>query len=224
MALTADYVYQWSLKLIRKNQAGGLNSVEWAYHWNDAQSAYQDDLMGRFQRNNNGKEGMNTGIIEDDTILNKLLPFTKPINVLCSVGQAPKPTDWIYTLALRTNGSAILKVDHNTLWSVSSDVIDPPSVSAGKYYYTEYLNYYSILPNTVSNIDLDYISTPPDVLWAYVFDGNGRQVYNPAGSTSPLWDNSSAKEITKRMLSTLGVSLKDEDFEGFGQKVLTDGE
>lgn len=224
MALSVDYVYGWMLKLIRKNQAGGLSNIEFQGHWNDAQGAYQDDLLGRFQKSNNSKEGINTGLIENETILNKLLPFTKPVTGLPIIGgQAIKPTDWIFTLALRINGTKVFQTDKDEIWAVNEDVIDPPSISDDSYYYTEYLNYYSILPNTASALDLDYIATTTDVVWNFDMVG-GRQVYNSVGSAQPLWDNNSCREITKRALATLGVSFKDEDFAQFGDRVLNTGE
>lgn len=224
MALTINDIYQWSLRLMKKNQAGSLNNIDFGFHWNNAQSSYQDDLLGRFQRNNNGKEGVNTGLIETETILNKLLPFTKPVTISVVAGNATKPTDWIYTLALRINNTKVFKITHDSIWAVQEDVIDPPSISDDSYYYSEYLNYYAILPNAVTSLDLDYIGTTPQVLWDFVFDGLGRQVYAPGSSVQSLWDDNSNREITGRMLKTLGVSFKDQDFAGFGESVIQTGE
>jgi len=225
MALSVDYNYQWMLKLIRKNQAGGLSNIEFQYHWNDSQAAYQDDLLGRFQRNSNSKEGINTGLIENETIMTKLMPFVKPIVGLpVASGKATKPADFQYTLALRINGTKVFQVDHDTWWSVQQSVIDPPSIADNSYYYTEYQNYYSLLPTAVTALDLDYISTTTDVVWGFLPDGNGRYQYDPSSSVQPLWDNNSCREITKRALKTLGVSFTDQDFETFGQSVLTQGE
>lgn len=224
MALSVDYNYRWILKLIRKNQAGGLSDIEFNNHWNDAQGSYEDDLLGRFQKNNNSKEGINTGLIENETIMNKLLPFTKPVVGLAVVGgQAVKPSDWIFTLALRINGVKVFQIDKDEIWAVNEDVIDPPSITDDSYYYTEYQNYYSILPSSVSALDLDYIATTTDVVWAFDLVA-GRQVYNSTNSVQPLWDNNSCREISKRVLATLGVSFKDEDFSGFGERVLNVGE
>ena len=39
------------------------------------------------------------------------------------------------------------------------------------------------MPPEVTTFDLDYISTPANVVWAYTFDTNGRQVYNSFGIT-----------------------------------------
>src|SRR6478735_958738 len=99
MALTTDYLYQYTLNLIRKNQAGALGSVEWARHWNDAQSAYMDDMLGRFQGRTNGKAGINTGLIENQTILQKLSPFKKNTTFVFASGKGKKPYGFVNDLA-----------------------------------------------------------------------------------------------------------------------------
>lgn len=224
MALSVDYLYKFSLNLIRKNQAGGLASTEFANQWNDAQGSYQDDLLGRFQARNNGKTGLNTGLIEDETILQKLSPFAKPVTLAISSGVSDKPSDFVYRLAIRVGGKDCFKINYNQIANVNDSVIDPPSTTTNTTYFVEYEGYYKFLPDTVTSADLDYITTPPNVLWGFTFDGSGRQVYNSGTSVQPKWDNNSCREITKRMLSNLGVSFKDKDFENFGKSVQLTGE
>lgn len=229
MTLSVDYNYQFSLKLIKKNQSGGLASTEFAYHWNDAQATYQDDLLGRWQARNSGKTGTNTGLIEDETILQKLAAFTKTVSITITSANSDKPSDFIYRLALRINGVDAYKINHNQIASVNNSVIDPPSITNNTFYFVEYEDYYYFLPRTLPTVDittaqLDYIISPPDVKWGYTFDADGRQVYNPGTSIQPLWDTNSCREITKRMLTNLGVAFKDQDFENFGQKVQQQGE
>lgn len=182
MALSTDYVYQYMLKLVRKNQAGSISATDFGYFWNGEQRSFFSDLMGRFNRNTNSKLRLDTGLIENQTIMTKLLPFTKPLtNLPIAGGQAQKPSDFVYTLAMRINGNKVFQIDHDTIWAVNQDVIDPPSIASASFYFTEYLNYFSILPNTVTSLDLDYISSAQDIVWAYSFDTNNRQVYNPNG-------------------------------------------
>jgi hypothetical protein len=223
MALTVDYLYQFSLNLIRKNQAGSLASIEWARHWNDAQATYQDDLLGRFQNRGNGKAGINTGLIENKTILQKLSPFTKLAPLVVVAGVSDKPSGFIFELALRVNGKEVIHINHSQIATVNDNVIDPPSIPLDIYYVVEYEGYYKFLPSTVTSAELDYIATPTDVVWAFTIVG-GRQVYNAGSSTQPLWDNNSCREITKRMLTNLGVSFKDGDFASFGKSVQLTGE
>jgi hypothetical protein len=108
-------------------------------------------------------------------------------------------------------------------------VIDPPSTSSPSsispsLYFSEYQNYYSVLPITLTSIQLEYIARPNDVLWGFTFDMDDRQVYNEGASIQPQWDNSSCREITKRMLTNLGVAFKDNDFVNFGKSVQLTGE
>jgi len=224
MALSVDYLYVFSQDLILKNQSGGLKSTAFANHWNDAQSTYFDDLVGRFQLRNNGKEGANTGLILDETILQKLSPFTKLSPLTVATGNSDKPTDFAFRLAMRVNGKDAIKINQGQIAFVNNSVIDAPSVANDIYYFLEYEDYYTFLPNTITAADLDYIAIPDDVLWAYTLDADGRQTYDAPNSVQPQWDNFSCREITKRMLTNLGVSFKDADFMNFGKSVQLTGE
>lgn len=224
MALSVDYIYNFTLGLIRKNQSGGLKQTDFCYFWNDSQGAYQDDLLGRFQGRSNTKEGANTGLIEDETIIAKLTPFMLPVTIAVVGGQAIKPSDFLYTLAMRVGNFKVYQVDKDEIQDILNSVIDPPSISQNKYYFTEYQNYYLLYPGSVSSVNIDYIQTPPDIVWGFTFDGNGREVYDLATSVQPLWSNNSCREITKRTLKVLGVSYSSQDFENFGQTVQMSGE
>lgn len=224
MGLSVDYLRQFTNGLIRKNQSAGLIRTDWQYFWNDAQGSYEDDLLGRFQGRTNTKEGANTGLIEDETIIAKLTPFMLPVTLSVSAGQAIKPADWLYTLAMRVGNFKVYQIDKDQIQSVLNSVIDPPSIPNNTYYFTEYQNYYQIYPSTVASISVDYIQTPPDVVWGFTYDANNNEVYDAATSVQPLWSNNSCREITKRMLKTIGVSFSSQDFENFGQSVLAAGE
>lgn len=224
MALSTDYLYNFALTLIKKNQSGGLKSKDFERNWNDAQGSYQDDLLGRFQARSNGKTGVNTGLIEDETILQKLAPFISPETLTISGGTANKPDDFIYRMSLMIGNYDCYKINYNQRSSVINSVIDAPSVSNNTYYFLEYEDYYEFLPNTVTIAVLDYVHTPKDIVWGYTFAENGQQIYNKGTSVQPLWDSNSCREITKRMLTNIGVSFKDNDFANFGKSVQLTGE
>lgn len=300
MAYNVNDIYEYLKRLARKNITGGISSKDFFYNWNGEQSAYHTDLLGRWQRNNNGKEGANTGLIENQVIMTQLAPFIANTTLTIAAGVSPKPTDFAYKLALRINNQKVWHINHNQIYYVDGNVIDPPSVPNDSYYYVEYGSNYSFLPNTVTTAQLDYIKKPTDILWAYTFDANGRQVYNDSGitgldvifggvgytaptiafstpaaggvqatgtltvvggvitavvmtnvgngykgltptftitgasttpanfgspivSVQPLWLDAQIKEITKRTLSSLGVSFKDADFENFGKNTINTG-
>lgn len=224
MSWSVDDIFSFLKYQIRKNQAGGFRSSDLFYAWNSEQSSYQSDLLGRWQRASNTKEGSNTGLIENETIMTKLACVTQTVTLTVLTGNATKPTDFIYSLALRINNAKVFQVDHDSIWSVLQDVIDPPSIANNTYYYSEYQNYYALLPATVTSLQLDYIQVAPDINWAFTYDGAGRQVYDPGPSSiQPVWGQGSIVEITKRCLNTLGISFKDQDFEQFGDKTIQTG-
>ncbi len=201
-----------------------MTSSEFNDFWNDTQGSYMDDLAGRFQLRANGKTGMNTGLIENETILQKLSPFIEPVTLEILDGKANKPNGFIYRLGMRINGYDVHKINYNQIAAVNDNVIDPPSVTDNMYYMVEYKNYYKFYPNTVTECELDCMNAPTDVVWGYTFDADDRQVYNPGTSVQSLWDSNSQREINKRVLTTLGISFKDADFLNFGKTVQAVGE
>ena len=223
MPLTVNDLYVFTQKLIRKNQAGSLSATEFNTFWNDAQRAYMGDLLGRFQMRANGKLGMNTGLIMNETILTKLAPFTKSGTLNISGGSVAKPTGLLYRLALRIDDFDVVFINHGQISEVKKSVIDAPSVANNKYYAYEIETTYKFLPTTVTTAEINYIGDVTDIVWGYTLDGNGRQVYSAGASTQSKWDDISNMEITKRMLQDIGISLKDRDFQNFGNQEIQTG-
>lgn len=223
MAWNVNQMYQQLLKLLRKNQAGSVSATEFFYFWNAEQSAYSQDLLGRFQARSNGKSGINTGLIENETIETKLAPFMKGVALVVTGGFADKPSDFSYESALRVNGHEVRKINHNQIAAVNDNVIDPPDVDLNLYYVVEYDTRYSFIPGTITSAALDYYSQPRDVIWAYTLDGANRQVYDSVNSVQPQWLQNDIVEITKRTLKTLGVSFHDNDFTQMGNSVINTG-
>lgn len=216
--------------LTNKNQAGGISAGDLFYAWNPEQKSYQQDLLGRWQNRNNGKTGNNTGLIQDETIMQKLAPFVTPVFINVESGPIMTlPTDFVYKLAARINGYKVDQINPSQKWAVIRSVIDPPSRDTNTYYYIPYENYYELLPTDLLIVDnvsveLDYVRQCADVKWAYTTAANGKQVYNPGLSVQPEWKDEDVIEITKRTLKGLGVHFKDKDFEQYGQSTIITGD
>jgi hypothetical protein len=211
-------------KLTRKNQAAGISAGDLFYQWNAEQLMYFQDIVGRWQKMSNGKAGLNTGLILNETSLTDLSPFIIPETLTIAGGNADKPEDFEYRVSLRVGGvykCTVIRPDQ--IPAVSTSVIDAPSVTNNIYYAIEYENYYTFLPNSITSAQLDYIAAPRDILWAYSWDADGRQVYNPGLSVNPKWKKSTIVEITKRTLNTFGVSWKDSDFINAGKAAQLSG-
>ncbi len=215
--------------LLRKNQSGSVSAKDLFYAWNSEQTAFFQDLTGRWQARNAGKSGQNTGLIENETILTKLTPFTVNDSITIVSGDVTKPDDFVYRLAFRVNGYDCLKINHNQIANVNRSVIDPPSVTDNKFYFVEYEDYFYVLPHSLPTVaittaDLDYLTQPKDVVWGFTYDAQERQVYNAGTSTQPQWMQNEIIEITKRTLTGFGVSYKDKDFENFGKSAQITGD
>lgn len=223
MAWNVNVVYDFLKFLIRKNQAGSISASNYFFAWNSEQTQLFKDLKGRFQARSNGKAGANTGLIENETIETSLSPFTKNVTIAVASGIADIPSDFSYLLALRVNGYDVRHFNKNQKAAIVDSVIDAPSIPNNSYYYTPYGSTYLVLPTTVTEIEMDYLANPTDVVWAFTLDGNGRQVYTSAGSSQPQWLQDDIIEITKRALKTLGVSYHDNDFSQFGNSVINTG-
>ena len=230
MNWSVDEIYSFLKWLIHKNQAGGISATDFFYAWNSEQYSYQEDLLGRWQNRANGKEGLNTGLILNETEKQKLSPFTLPSTLTITSGKVDKPDNFMYELGIRMNatggtaGSRIDKIEHDKIYSVTGSVIDAPSVSNNLYYAIEYENYYSLLPTSITGtVSLDYIAKCVDVVWGWVYDTDYRQKYYEPTSVQPQWDQNSIITITERTLKSLGVHFKDGDFAQYGQSVIQTG-
>lgn len=224
MSWTVNDINNYAKWLIFKNQAGGISSTDLFSAWNSEQTQYHQDLIGRWQKRNNTKTGINTGMVSDEITTTELSPFIIPVTISISGGQGIKPTDYIYGIAMRINGQKVFSVPHDTIWAVNDDVIDPPSIIDDSYYFTEYLNYFSFLPNTVSSFNLDYVAETTDIVWAYTLDGNNRQVYNPVSSVQPKWNKNTIIEITKRTMKGFGLHYADDQVSNFGESNIQTGD
>lgn len=205
---SVDTILNLYLKLSRKNRAGSMGTTDFFRLWNAEQSAYHDAIV----------EGPAGGLILSEKALQKLAPFTLSIPLTVAAGTCAKPEDIVYRLAVRINGKNAKFIHHGQIADVNDSVIDPPSVTDDAYYYYELRENYYFLPNTITAATLDYVASCEDVKWAYTFDAQNRQVYNPSASVQPKWSNNTIVDITKRCFTGIGLSYKDRDFIAFGQQ------
>lgn len=223
MPWSVDNIYSYTKFLTNKNQAGSISSTDLFNAWNAEQSQQHQDLVGRWQKQNNTKTGVSSGMVEDEITVSTMAPFMVPVTIPVAGGMGFKPVDYIYGLALRIDGAKVFSVNHDMIWAVNDDVIDPPSIAEDSYYYTEYLTYFSFLPTAVTSFDLDYVAETRDIVWGFTLDADNRQVYNPATSVQPQWNKNTVVEITKRTLKGFGLHFDSREFENFGESNIQTG-
>lgn len=224
MPWSVDNIYQYTRFLTNKNQAGGISPTDLFNAWNGEQAMYHQDLVGRWQKQNNTKTGIMSGMIEDEITISSMSPFIIPVTIPIAGGLGFKPADYIYGIALRINRAKVFSVSHDQIYAVYDDVIDPPSLADNKYYYTEYLSYFSFIPDTTTTFDLDYVAETNDIVWGFTLDANNRQVYNAGASIQPKWNKNTTIEITRRTLKSFGLHFDSREFENFGQSNIQTGD
>jgi len=225
MAWDVNDLYNFTKFLTRKNQSGGISATDFFFAWNAEQFAYHNDLIGKWQGRNNTKTGLNTGIVLNETVMTDLAPFTLNKLITIAAGVAAKPNDFEIRLAARIGDKKVTFITHGQIAEVEASVIDPPSVADTKYYAIEYEDNYSLLPSSVTgSLSLDYVASPSDVVWAFILDSDGRQIYDAGNSVQSKWAQTTNINITKRALVELGVSFHDRDFSDFGAKNIITGD
>jgi hypothetical protein len=221
--LNVNDLYSLIKSYLNKNQAGGLNVTDFQNTFNTAQDQYFQDLVGRFQQYQPGRSIPRVGLSDNETVTTKLSPFIENgIIGPSSSGSVVKPDDFIRLLDMRYGTNKVFRVEHDKLWSALSSTIDPPSTT--NIYYVEYSTFWTVYPNTIVSITIDYLRRPARIVWNYSTDADGRYVYQSSGSVDPEWDDISTLEIATRCMKILGVHFKDGDFMQYGQSVINNGE
>src|SRR5262249_61357675 len=96
MAWSVNDIFEYTKFLVNKNQAGSISANDLFYAWNAEQSQYHQDLVGRWQKQNNTKTGIMSGLVEDEVTISALSPFITSVTLAVAGGLAFQPNDYIY--------------------------------------------------------------------------------------------------------------------------------
>ena len=182
--MTVDYCYKYLQFLSRKNQTSAITPDEFGYAINTANRQYFDFLIGHVEQFEYGDATAKVALGMSSKISRDLSPF-KVDSVTISVTSqlALYPTNYQFLAVMKdTSGRKIERIDDAKLPSRLSSVIDVITDST-KSFYVESTIGWTIYPNTVSSIVVNYYITPPIIVWAYN-TVNNRAVYNGQGITT----------------------------------------
>ena len=79
-------------------------------------------------------------------------------------------------------------------------------------------------PITLGTAVLSYVSVPPQIVWGYTLDGNGRPVYSSGTSVQPVWYDADKLEIISRALKLIGLNLQMGQLEQYANQVTNQGQ
>lgn len=227
--MTVDFAYQIVQFAANKKQYGFITPDEFNLIINQAQYSFLDYLLGEFQQYQVGRPVAKVQYSMTDEVRQRLTAFIPKLTTLTidATGLSPYPTGYQQIDAMFDNNlNRIRFVPQHKLYSYLNSTIDP--ISTNPVFVIEQGGF-RFYPNTTYNgvavqAQCSYISTPPNIVYGYTLDVNGRTVYNPATSTDPLWYDVDMLEVIARALELVGVNLSQPELSGYARKIETVGQ
>lgn len=223
--MTTDQVYKVLQIIINKNQQGNLTPDQFYLLINTAQSQYLDYLLGEYQRQQVGRSIPVVSFGQNQKLRTSLAPliYGTILNPNSSTGIASFPSDFelvdamwslygIYNIRFATQ---------DKLNSYYRSSIDPIADNPVFLIQQEGFHFY---PESIGQVRMSYVRTPPSIVWAYTFDGNGRPVYDPANSQQPVWSDTDIFQIIIRAAAIEGVSLQLNTVIGYANDIKNNGQ
>lgn len=222
--MNADIPYRIIQFACGKAQQGYVTPTQYNLVINQAQLMYLDYLKGEYTKYQPGRPIAVVEFAQNEMIRTSLAPFIygalltpNPIT-----GIAPYPSDFEYTDAMwgQYGFYKIKFVQQDRLASYYNSVIDP--IQSNPVYLIKHEGF-QFYPETIGNVSLSYIRTPPGIVWASNPDSNGRPIYDPINSVPPVWADSDMYQIIVRALQLVGINLQAADVVQYSQLIKTQG-
>lgn len=225
---TVDEVYKIVLYATAKNKSQGyVSPSDFNLIINQGAKSYSSFLLGSLQTYMPGRPISKVELGQNSVVRTRLAPTIYGYNLrVDSTGFSPYPGDYLQTDAMWGiyGHKRIRNVQQNSLDAYYNSVIDP--IATNPIYLIEDagFRFYPATPFTYTQTRLSYVRNPPDMIWGYVDDANGRPVYSAARSTQPIWDDASMLEIIVRALALVGVNLQLNTVIGYAQEIKDKGQ
>jgi hypothetical protein len=81
-------------------------------------------------------------------------------------------------------------------------------------FYEEGVQYH---PKNIGSVDFVYLRKPKKAIWGYIPDANGRPVYDPGTSIDLEWPEQVFNEIAIRILSFVGINLREPELSQYSE-------
>ena len=221
--MTVDFMYQLEQFISNKNQAGYLGPSQFNLINTQGQYSYVAYLMGDFQTYTPGRPISKVEWGDNSVVRQRLSPTIYNYNLNIDVNSfSPYPGDYIGTDAMWSiyGYNRVSYCPQERWYSTYNSVIDP--IATNPIYKLEHGGF-TFAPN-IGMANLNYIRTPPNIIWGNTPDVNGRPIYNPATSQDPIWDNVAIFEVISRALAMLGINLQAAQISQFAEEIKTQGQ
>ena len=209
---------------INKAQNGYLTSSEFNLLVNQAQTSYQDYLMGEFQQYQYGRPQARVSYSQNENIRQRITPLIIKQDLDIDVnGIANYPEYYLQVDAMWTSDGLrrVRFVPQDSLYSYYNSQIDP--IETNPIYTLQYGSF-QFYPITLDAAVISYIITAPAIYWGFTLDVNNRQQYDFGTSIQPVWYDVDLLEIIARTLKLVGVSLQIGQVEQYANQVTQQGQ
>lgn len=223
--MTVDETYQLMKDIVLQNQNGYLRPSVFNEFINRGQYGYANYLIGEFQRYLPGRPMAAVEFGQNQDIRQRLTPFIKPpaALVIDGTGLAPYPVDYEASDAMYYGqyNRRVKYIQQDRLDGHLNSRIDPISTNPIYLINKDGLQFY---PIDLGTARFSYISTPPEIIWNFTTDPNGRPVYTPTGSVDPLWYELDMMDIISRALEMMGVRVSSSNVQQYAQRIKQQGQ
>lgn len=217
-------IYETYLYAINKFQGGGLSPAEFNRINNIGMRSYISYLLGSFQTYTPGRPIAKVELGNNSVVRQRLTPSIYQYNLSVDAsGYSPYPGDFLQVDAMWSiyGYDRVRFVDQDRWYSTFKSTIDP--IATNPIYMIKDIGL-EFAPINIGAAKMSYVRNPPNMIWAYITDINGREVYDPANSVQPIFDDLSILEIIVRGLQLVGVNLQAADVAQYSQMIKNQGQ
>jgi hypothetical protein len=221
---SVNEIYELMKYIINKDQNGYLSPAEFNNNINFAQNSYISFLLGTLQMYVPGRPISRVELGQNTVVRQRLTPSIYEYNLAVdSTGYSPYPGDFLQVDAMWSiyGYNRIRWTDQDKWYSTYNSVIDP--VATNPIYRIKDIGL-QFAPENIGAAKMSYVRVPPAIIWGYTLDVNGIEVYDPATSQDPIWENTSMLEILSRALRMSGVNLQSADVSNYAEQIKAAGQ
>lgn len=222
--MTVNEVYELMKYIINKEQSGYLSPTEFNNNMNFAQNSYISFLLGTLQMYVPGRPIAKVELGQNSVVRQRLTPSIYEYNLtIDGSGYSPYPGDFLQVDAMWSiyGYNRIRWTDQDRWYSTYNSVIDP--IATNPIYRIRDIGL-QFAPDNIGAAKMSYVRVPPAIIWGYTLDGNGVEVYDPATSADPIFDNTAILEIMARALRMSGVNLQAADVSNYAEQIKNIGQ
>jgi hypothetical protein len=144
-----------------------------------------------------------------------------PVNSTTGIATYPSDYEYVDNMWGQYGYYNIKFIEQSRLDNYVHSAIDP--IAENPVYLIQHEGFH-FFPESIGNVRMSYVRTPPSITWGYVPDSNGIPTYNPATSQQPVWSDTDMYNIIVRALSLVGVSLDFRTLMGYSETIKNGGQ